>query len=354
MNNGELKKIFEEQEKKALSERAFLSTQSRGRKKEEESNSFNRTAFMKDRDRIVHSAAFRRLKHKAQVFILSANDMIRTRLTHTLEVSQISRTIARALGLNEDLTEAIALGHDLGHTPFGHAGERALSQVYSRGFRHNLHSLRVVDFLEKNGKGLNLSYEVRDGILKHSKWGKSLLSKSKRFFPVTLEGEIVRICDRVAYINHDLDDALRCEIIKQEDIPILVLKELGESHGDRINKIVMDIVNQSWDKDSIIMSNAISKAIENCREFLGAKVYFHKATVEEAEKASKVIGDLYHFYVTNPDKLKRKVSDIAYPKGVTIKRMAVDYISMMTDQYALKEYKKQLLPKKWFRFRDHY
>lgn len=335
-----------EEKEKNLSPLACLSTKSLGRKKQEE-ESHLRTAFMRDRDRIIHSTSFRRLKHKAQVFLLSANDMIRTRLTHTLEVAQIARTIARALSLNEDLTEAIALGHDLGHTPFGHAGEKALNAIYSRGFRHNIHSLRVVDFLEKKGQGLNLSYEVRDGILKHSKWGKSLTHSSPFLEPCTLEGRIVKICDRIAYINHDLDDALRIDFLSIKKIPPFILNNLGKTHSQRINKIVEDLIIQSQTHSKICMSPKILEALENTRNFLFEKVYFHPQIAKEGEKAGKVLQELYFFYIKNHEILLEKTKDIAYPKSISVNRRAIDYIASMTDNFALEEYKKNLLPKKW-------
>lgn len=344
-----IKKLFRlslEEKEQSLSPLACLSTKSLGRKKLEEESPL-RTAFMRDRDRIIHSTAFRRLKHKAQVFLLSANDMIRTRLTHTLEVAQIARTIARALNLNEDLTEAIALGHDLGHTPFGHAGERALNAIYSRGFRHNIHSLRVVDFLEKKGKGLNLTYEVRDGILKHSKWGKSLTHSSPFLEPCTLEGRIVKICDRIAYINHDLDDALRIDFLSIKTIPHFILKNLGETHSQRINKIVEDLIVQSTKNHTICMSEGILTSLEETRNFLFQNVYYHPQIVKEGEKAGKVVQELYDFFVKHPDILLEKTKDIAYPKSISIKRRTVDYIASMTDNFALEEYKKYLLPQKW-------
>lgn len=349
MSENNIRSLLEEKEKQTLSSRASLSIHSRGRKRPEPESPV-RTVYMRDRDRIIHSTAFRRLKHKTQVFILSINDLIRTRMTHTLEVSQISRTIAKALGLNEDLVEAIALGHDLGHTPFGHAGERMLNQVFSRGFRHNLQSLRTVDFLEKHGKGLNLSYEVRDGILKHSKWGEALFSTRSFLEPITQEGQIVKICDRIAYINHDIDDAIRCEIISKNDIPAEILMNLGESHSQRINLIVSDMIKESLKNGTIVMSPKIQKLIELTRSYLFEKVYFNHFIEKESEKASKVISDLYYFYIANPIILMEKTMDIQYPKGTSIQRRAVDYISMMTDNYALEEYKKYLLPKKWFSF----
>ncbi|HOJ49999.1 MAG TPA: deoxyguanosinetriphosphate triphosphohydrolase [Spirochaetota bacterium] len=349
MNNqtGSIKEIIEEIEKKDLSEYAQLSSNSRGRKIKEQESPI-RTVYMRDRDRIIHSSSFRRLKDKTQVFIFSPNNLLRTRLTHTLEVSQISRTIAKALRLNEDLVEAIALGHDLGHSPFGHVGERTLSKLFKSGFRHNIQSLRVVDFLEKNGQGLNLSYEVRDGILKHSKWGERLFETRKMFEPITLEGQIVKICDRVAYINHDLDDALRFGLIKKDVIPLNTLKILGHNHSNRINTIVVDIVNTSRNKNLIMMSNKVLEAIEETRLFLFEKVYRHKIIENESKKAERIISELFHFYKTNPKLILKKTKDIKY-KFVSLERRIVDYISMMTDEYALYEYKKYMMPKKLFR-----
>jgi len=349
MKGIKIRQLLEEKEKNTLSPKAMLAVLSKGRKKPEPESPL-RTIYMRDRDRIVHSTSFRRLKHKTQVFMLSINDLIRTRMTHTLEVSQISRTIAKALSLNEDLTEAIALGHDLGHAPFGHAGERILNRIFSKGFRHNVQSLRTVDFLEKHGKGLNLSFEVRDGILKHSKWGAALFSNRAFLEPISQEGHIVKICDRVAYINHDMDDALRSDIISLQDIPREILDGLGETHSQRINKIVEDIILNSLALNKISMSPSIIDLIEKTRSFLWDKVYFNKHIEKESEKASKVIADLYQFYVTHHSILLEKVNDIQYPKGTSLERMAVDYISMMTDNFALEEYKKYLLPKKWFSF----
>ncbi len=343
-----IKDFLDEKEKRTLSPFAQLSSKSRGRKKKENESQI-RTSFMRDRDRIVHCSSFRRLKHKAQVFLLSINDLIRTRLTHSLEVSQISRTIAKSLNLNEDLTEAIALGHDMGHPPFGHTGEKILNKLFKRGFRHNFQSLRIVDFLEKHGDGLNLTYEVRDGILKHSKFGKKLFSE-KKLRPITLEGQIVQVCDRGAYINHDYDDAIRSNLIKEADLPINVVKILGESKSERINTIVIDIIEKSQNKASIEMSYKVQNAIEEARTFLFNRVYLNKHIEKEAEKAAKIISDLYSFYVSNPNILLKKVKDIKYSKGVSLERMVVDYISMMTDNFALAAHKEHLLPKKWFGF----
>lgn len=345
--NPTVREYLETRERETLSALACLSEASRGRKKSETESSL-RTCFMRDRDRIVHSTSFRRLKHKTQVFLLSSNDLIRTRLTHTLEVSQISRTIARALNLNEDLTEAIALAHDLGHPPFGHTGETVLNKLFSKGFRHNLQSLRVVDFLEKHGTGLNLSFEVRDGILKHSKWGQELFAEKSLYTPFTLEAQIVKICDRVAYINHDLDDALRSELIKKEQIPAPVRDTLGDSHSQRINTIVSDIIEQSGKAQKIAMGENIRLLVEEARSFLIKNVYQHPHIRKESVKAAKLISDLYRFYTSHPKLLWQKVKDIKYPKGTSKERMTVDYISMMTDNFALKEYKRCLLPRHWF------
>ena len=348
-NFESIKEIIEKIEKKDLSDYAQLSSKSRGRKYPEEESNI-RTVYMKDRDRIIHSSSFRRLKDKTQVFIFSANNLLRTRLTHTLEVAQISRTIAKALRLNEDLVEAIALGHDLGHPPFGHVGERTLAKLFSRGFRHNIQSLRVVDFLEKNGSGLNLSYEVRDGILKHSKFGEKLFENRLSLEPITLEGKIVKICDRVAYINHDLDDALRFGLISKKDIPLNTVKILGETHSKRINTIVIDIVKSSLNKTSIIMSEKVLNAIEETRDFLFKNVYRHRIIEKESLKAERIISELFNFYKHNPKTLIKKTSDIKYKK-VSIERRIVDYISMMTDEFALYEYKKYMMPRRLFRIK---
>ena len=248
-----IRNLVEEKESQVLSKFAVLSKNTMGRKQPIEKCDV-RTAFQRDRDRIIHSKAFRRLKHKTQVFIAPEGDHYRTRLTHTLEVSQIARTVARSLGLNEDLTEAIALGHDLGHTPFGHAGESALNQVYENDFKHNQQSLRVVDKIEN----LNLTYEVRDGILHHT--GEEE--------PETLEGEIVRIADRIAYINHDIDDALRAGIIEKNDLPEMSLNILGENHSDRIDTMVKDLINSSWKTDKLKRSSPVKKATKILREYL--------------------------------------------------------------------------------------
>ncbi len=332
-----IRQLTEEREE-GLSPHAAKSRSSQGRLKPEEPCPV-RTVFQRDRDRIIHSKAFRRLKHKTQVFIAPLGDHYVTRLTHTLEVSQIARTISRALNLNEDLTEAIALGHDLGHTPFGHVGEDVLNELYYQGFRHNEQSLRVVDLLEKDGQGLNLTWEVRDGILNHSKtrvdnlredWGKVN----------TLEGEVCMIADVVAYINHDIGDAIRADIINEADLPLSTITVLGHSHSQRINTMVCDIIDYSWAARSentlkspaIGASPQILEAINALREFLFQRVYNVHSTHEKAEKAREVIRRLYYYFNEHEEKLPPEYCVYSDER----ERRVVDYIAGMTDQYALR------------------
>ncbi len=334
-----IRQINEEREE-CLSPCAAKSRLSRGRLKYEEPCPI-RTVFQRDRDRIIHSKAFRRLKHKTQVFIAPLGDHYVTRLTHTLEVSQIARTIARALNLNEDLTEAITLGHDLGHTPFGHVGEDVLNELYPRGFRHNEQSLRVVDILEKDGHGLNLTWEVRDGILNHSKPKGEVLGETWGKVN-TLEGEICRIADIVAYINHDIGDAVRAGIITERDLPLSAVKILGFSHSQRINTLVYNIIENSWaarkcgkmirDKPAINMSQQVLEATNNLREFLFERVYNVNSAQEEAEKARNTICLLYNHLNQHEDKLPLEYCDYSDDT----ERRVVDYIAGMTDQYALR------------------
>lgn len=287
-----------------------------------------RTCYQRDRDRIIHSKAFRRLKLKTQVFIAPEGDHFRTRLTHTLEVAQIARTIARALRLNEDLTEAIALGHDLGHTPFGHAGEIALNQVVPGGFRHNDQSLRVVEKIE-GGKGLNLTWEVRNGILNHT--GKVL--------PATLEGQVVKISDRIAYINHDIDDAIRGNIVSRKEIPRECIRVLGERHSLRINTMVKDLIRCSLDQKSIIMSTEIKDAMDILRAFLFEKVYIgSRAKVEEA-KAKEMLKMLYGYYLKHHDELP-----VEYNFGDEHGVQVCDYLAGMTDRYAISQFMRIFVP----------
>jgi len=332
-----IRQIAEEKEK-GLSPYAVKSRSSRGRLRLEEPCPV-RTAFQRDRDRIIHCNAFRRLKHKTQVFIAPLGDHYVTRLTHTLEVSQIARTIARALNLNEDLTEAISLGHDLGHTPFGHVGEEVLNELYHGGFRHNEQSLRVVDLLENDGRGLNLTWEVRDGILNHSKTRVDILGQGWGKVN-TLEGEVCKLADTVAYINHDIGDAIRAGIITENDLPLSAITILGRFHSQRINTMVCDIIDYSWvasgyntiDNPTIGMSHQVLEATNNLRDFLFDRVYNLRSAQEEAEKARGVVRLLYKYFTEHEDQLPseyRFYSD-------EIEQRVVDYIAGMTDQYALR------------------
>jgi len=296
-----------------------------------------RTAFQRDRDRIVHSKAFRRLKHKTQVFIAPLGDHYVTRLTHTLEVSQIARTIARALNLNEDLAEAISLGHDLGHTPFGHVGEEVLNEICGEGFRHNEQSLRVVDLLEKGGQGLNLTWEVREGILKHSKTGADIMGEEWGVVD-TLEAQVCKIADIIAYINHDIGDAVRAGIITEEDLPRQAIALLGPSHSRRINALVSDAVESSWaatgagsqEKPVINMSPQVVEAANSLRQFLFERVYGRAR--EEAERAREVVLVLFQHFMEHPEKLPQEYT----LRGGSVERKVVDYTAGMTDNYALR------------------
>ena len=323
---GTIREKFEEREKRILSPLAAASACSRGRLKYEPKCDL-RTEFQRDRDRILHSKSFRRLKHKTQVFIAPEGDHFRTRLTHTLEVAQIARTIARALNLNEDLTEAIGLGHDLGHTPFGHAGEEVLNVIVPEGFRHNEQSLRVVDFLEQ-GKGLNLTQEVRDGILCHT--GEQE--------PFTLEGQIVRIADRIAYINHDIDDAIRGGVLTNSDLPKECIWILGADHRSRINTMVVDVVKTSMGQEKIRMSETVWEATKQLRNFLFENVYVGSLAKAEEEKAKHIIEELYTYYMDNPDALP------ASPNS-SLSRTVCDYIAGMTDRFAIKQFRRLFVPR---------
>lgn len=335
----------EDIEKQTLHPRAALSSKSKGRERAETEGEI-RTCFQRDRDRIIHSKAFRRLKHKTQVFLAPKGDHYRTRLTHVLEVSQIARTIARALRLNEDLTEAIALGHDLGHTPFGHAGEEVLAQIHPGGFKHYEQSLRVVDFLEKQGRGLNLTFEVRDGILKHSK-GKGLvipLKASDR--AATLEGLVVRVSDTIAYLNHDLDDALRAGVVKKADIPKEVPAALGETYSKRIDTMVKDFIYRSRETglEDFRMSEELHRAMDALRVFLYERVYETEKTKGEFKKAKKILSELYEYYLEHMDEVFKAIPAEKKPNK---KRMVCDFIAGMTDLYALMTYERLFLPEQW-------
>jgi len=340
-----IREKYQEIERKSLSSLAKLSSDSMGRLVREEECSI-RTPFQRDRDRIIHCKSFRRMKHKTQVFLSPENDHYRTRLTHVIEVSQIARTISRALSLNEDLTEAIALGHDLGHTPFGHAGENALNDIYPGGFKHVIHSLRVVDVLENNGKGLNLTYEVRDGIVKHSKGMGPVDNPEYR--PETMEGQVVRISDLVAYANHDLDDAIRSGIIKIEDVPKEYIEILGEDSSSRVNKMVTDIVFRTLDNNSgqVVIGSEVEEAILGLRRYLFDTVYMNEKIKGTFDKAKKVVKEIYSYLSEN----EQEFLDL-YQKepleGETLERQICDFIAGMTDSYALNLYYKLFLPDKW-------
>lgn len=331
----------EEIEKDILSPYATLSCNSKGRHFEEPKCDI-RTCFQRDRDRIIHSKAFRRLKHKTQVFISPGGDHYRTRLTHTLEVSQISRTLARALRLNEDLAEAIALGHDIGHTPFGHTGEKVLNKLHPNGFRHNEQSLRIVDFLEHNDDkmGLNLTHEVRDGILNHSGENK----------PHSLEGLIVRKADRIAYINHDIDDAIRANIISLEQIPIDCENVLGKTHSERINTMIVDIINCSINKDKICMSDKIENYTNKLRNFMFEQVYLNENAKSEEKKAEYIIRELYKYYYKYSDKLPMEHKMFYENMGFSKDDMVCDYIAGMTDTYAVNLFYNIFIPKPWGKY----
>ena len=322
------------QEHTLLSPHACRADQSRGRERKEEECPI-RTCFQRDIDRIVYSKAFRRLKHKTQVFLQPEGDHYRTRMTHTLEVNRIARTIARALGLNEDLTEAIALGHDLGHTPFGHAGERLLSSLMPGGFAHYQQSLRVVDRLEKGGEGLNLCYEVRRGILCHTGHDRA----------ETLEGQIVRLADKIAYINHDIDDAMRGGIIYPMDIPLDVSQVLGFDHGDRINTLTGDVIQASQGKGEICQSPACGQAMTKLRNFMFEAVYRNPVAKGEESKAQDMIARLFEYYQRNPDELPPDYQDIRVREGID--RAVCDYIAGMTDHYAVAKYSEAYIPLAW-------
>ena len=294
-----------------------------------------RTDFQRDRDRILHCKAFRRMKHKTQCFLAPEGDHFRTRLTHTLEVAQIARTAARALRLNEDLTEAIALGHDLGHTPFGHMGERILDALCPQGFSHAEQSLRVVERLENDGKGLNLTLAVRDGIREHTSKGH----------PRTLEGAIVSLSDRIAYINHDIDDAIRGKIIYPMDIPLAVSQVLGFTHSERINTLTVDVITASAGKNEIVQSPACRDAMHELREFMFEYVYRNPVAKGEEGKAQDMLRRLFEYYVREPDKLPPEYQDIRYEEGV--ERAVCDYISGMTDKYAVERFGEAFIPKSW-------
>lgn len=333
MNTREL---LEEQEYKILKPYASFSRETRGRDRDEEPCDM-RPAYQRDRDRIIHCKSFRRLKHKTQVFLAPAGDHYRTRLTHTLEVAQIARTIAKSLGLNQDLTEAIALGHDLGHTPFGHVGEAALDMVCSNGFAHYKQSVRVVEVLENKGDGLNLTWEVRNGIYNHRTSGN----------PATLEGKTVRLSDKIAYISHDVDDAIRAGILSEDMLPEEVVRTLGRTVKERLNTLVHDIIFNSMDKPVICMSPDREHAMMELRSFMFENVYYNKKPKENDDKAKNMIIRLFDYYIKHTDEIPDEVAAITEKRGEPVETAVCDYIACMTDSYAISKFEELFIPKSW-------
>lgn len=331
-----IRELTEQWEGEYLSPYASLSKDTRGRDKSEPLCDI-RPEYQRDRDRILHCKAFRRMKHKTQVFLAPEGDHYRTRLTHTLEVSQTARTIAKALRLNESLTEAIALGHDLGHTPFGHSGESILNEICSEGFAHYKQSVRVVELLEKKGQGLNLTLEVRDGILNHRTSGH----------PSTMEGHIVRLSDKIAYINHDIDDAIRGRIFKEEDIPAEYTDVLGHSVRERLNALIHDIIDQSYDKPEIIMSPEMETAMHGLRRWMFENVYRNEVAKSQEGKAKRLIVALYDYYMNHVEQLPEEYLTMMRERDEKKERAVCDYIAGMTDVYAIDRFKELFVPKSW-------
>lgn len=326
----------EQWEKEFLSPYASLSQNSLGRDREEPQCDL-RPLYQRDRDRILHSKAFRRLKHKTQVFLAPAGDHYRTRLTHTLEVSQIARTIARALRMNEDLTEAIALGHDLGHTPFGHAGEDVLNELHPDGFKHYKQSVRVVELLEKNCQGLNLTKEVRDGIMNHS---------TSRM-PMTMEGKIVRFADKIAYINHDIDDAIRAHIISERDLPSVYTDVLGHSPKERLNTLIHSMIQESMNQPDICMASSVEEAMLGIRSYMFETVYTNPVAKAQEKKAQSLLEALYHHFMKELNELPKDYIALVEERGEKKESVVCDYIAGMTDQYAIHVYEELHIPFVW-------
>ena len=331
-----VREMQEQWEKEHLSPYASLSTGSRGRDIDEPQCDI-RTVYQRDRDRILHCKSFRRLKHKTQVFLSPEGDHYRTRLTHTLEVAQIGRTIARALRLNEDLTEAMALGHDLGHTPYGHAGERVLNELCPEGFRHYEQSIRVVEFLEKDGQGLNLTWEVRDGILNHRTAGQ----------PLTMEGKVIRLADKIAYINHDIDDAIRGGILCEENLPEEYTDVLGHTTKERLNTLIHDIINESMGRDDIRMSEDVHFAMTNLRKFMFESVYTNPKAKSEEKKVTKMLTEMYKYFLDNYDEIPEEFRSIEEAHNESRERAVCDYIAGMSDLFAVNTFKKIFIPASW-------
>lgn len=331
-----IREKLEQWEKEYLSPYAALSMNSKGRARQEEQCDI-RPVYQRDRDRILHSKSFRRLKDKTQVFLTPEGDHYRTRLTHTLEVSQNARTIAKALRLNEDLVEAIALGHDLGHTPFGHAGERALNEICPYGFCHSEQSVRTIDKLEKSGTGLNLTEEVRDGIRNHQTKG----------MPATLEGKIVRISDKIAYIHHDMDDAIRGGILKETDVPKEIGDVIGYTTGERLDHFIHDLVTTSYDKNDIVMSKPVEEAMRKLREFMFERVYKNRDAKSEEGKAEMLMKSLYDYYLKNFDLIPSSLKKRKEKFGEAEEILVCDYVGAMTDRFAIAKYEELFIPKSW-------
>lgn len=331
-----IRERLEQRESEYLSPYASLSRDSKGRDVEEEQCDI-RPVYQRDRDRILHSKSFRRLKDKTQVFLTPEGDHYRTRLTHTLEVSQNARTIAKALRMNEDLVEAVALGHDLGHTPFGHAGERALDRVCPMGFAHNEQSVRVVEVLEKDGKGLNLTVEVRDGIMNHQ----------TSCMPSTLEGKIVRLSDKIAYIHHDMDDAIRGRVLSEEDIPKELRNTLGRTTTQRLDRFIHDIITTSMDRDDICMSAEIGQAMQDLRQFMFMNVYQNPKAKGEEGKAERLVEQLYRYYLDHYEELPDEYLNLMQERGESRERVVCDYVSAMSDRFAIAVFSDIYLPDSW-------
>ena len=351
--HGAVRTWLEAQERERLSPFAAQSSAARRDRPEDESGA--RTSFQRDRDRILHTKAFRRLKHKTQVFIAPEGDHYRTRLTHTLEVTQIARTIARALRLNEDLVEAIGLGHDLGHAPFGHSGEAALSHALGRSFRHNEQSLRVVEVLEKDGAGLNLTTAVRDGIALHSKARKDILATAWGTAS-TLEGQIIKVADSIAYINHDIDDALRAGILRPADLPRRAIAMLGDTHSGRIDTMVCDLIDYNWwatgeaeppDERAIGMSPAIREATNELREYMFSHVYLTSPAKDEDSRVRFVVEQLFAHFMRHTEEVPADLRAIADRGGDAPECAVVDHVAGMTDRYALKVFNAIYVPRTW-------
>jgi len=340
-----IREELELRERQTLSPHATFSDSTRGRRSPEEEDDV-RMSFQRDRDRIVHCKSFRRLKHKTQVFLAPTGDHYRTRLTHTIEVTQIARTLARSLKLNEDLAEAIAMGHDLGHTPFGHAGEEVLNELHPGGFEHSAQSLRVVDLLERDGRGLNLTWEVRDGIKNHSKGRGIILEVSGRDMPHTPEGRLVRLADIIAYTNHDMDDALRAGVLKIRDVPSVILKTLGKTHSKRIDTMIRDIIRCSAPSGGaeVCGSREIMEATASLRDFLFTNVYESPVIRSDFDKSKQIVAMLYRFFINDRDALER---EIGRPLRYKHRREVADFIAGMTDRYALDLFNRLFLPSPW-------